>query len=219
MVHCVTIGDIYFRNQDFHTGQKLRCHQRILSISALNVIFYHSFPSFCTSRSWPRRFEQRAWSNLDYSTSLALLEQPLALSSMKKVDASRNSHNSSQMSFWVNFMQWLCINESLKHQIMSVKWHSPVLLCIGSGAGGLISVRNRFPYLDLRRAECCHGHNELTWCISFLFFVLFWFGCFAFVLLTLSSVSFIFSVSPRVPYYSAKLTLRVVWFLSLIFHK
>lgn len=79
MVHCVTIRDIYFRNQDFHTGQKLRCHQRILSISGLNVILYRSFPSFCTSRSWPRQFEQRTWSNLYYSTSLALLEQPLVI--------------------------------------------------------------------------------------------------------------------------------------------
>ena len=195
MVHCTTIRDIYFKNQDFHIGQKLRCHQRILSISALNVILYHSFPSFCTSRSWPRQFEQRTWSNLDYSTSLALLEQPLALSSVKKVDASRNSHNSSQMSFWVNFMQWLCINESLKYQIMSLKWHSPVLLCIGSGAGGLISVRNRFLYLDLRRAECWRGHNELTMYIFFFFcFVLVWLFCFCLFNAVLSFV-YIFGIT------------------------
>lgn len=148
------------------------------------------FPSFCTSRSWPRQFEQRTWSNLDYSTSLALLEQPLALSSMKKVDASRNSHNSSQMSFWVNFMHWLCINESLKHQIMSVKWHSPVLLCIGSGAGGLISVRNRFPYLDLRRAECWHGHIFFV----FVFLILVWLFCFCLFNAVLSFV-YIFGIT------------------------
>lgn len=71
MVHCVTIGDIYFRNQDFHTGQKVRCHQRILSISALNVIFYHSFTVFLyfkivTTTIWAKSLIQ---SRLFYITS------------------------------------------------------------------------------------------------------------------------------------------------------